>query len=241
MASASFEARRFMSQHYTAAINYRDILKIDRGHPAFLSRAHLPIKAASIASGISTQALPRTADTGDLSLFIRGAGIQGFLLLISKLELDDPKIGVASGVRLRIAPTGAVLGGARCGNQGGIDHSAGHKQQAVRGQFGVDDLQNLQAQIVLFKQMAKAQDANLVGNSLGAADPYEVSEEACLEQGLLVISDSKSGQGMTCSISSSKICLRARRVIRSKPRSFCFIPSLPAIYGAPVKSCAGEF
>ena len=51
------------------------------------------------------------------------------------------------------------------------------------GQLGVDDLQNLWAQFVLFEQMTKSQDADPVWNALGAADASEVAVEAGLEQG----------------------------------------------------------
>lgn len=41
---------------------------------------------------------------------------------------------------------------------------------------------------------------------------------------------SSSLQGMTCAILSSRICLRFRRVLRSRPRSVCFMPESLAIY-----------
>ena len=50
-------------------------------------------------------------------------------------------------------------------------------------QLGVDDLQNLRTQRVLFEQMTKSQDADPVRNALGAADACKVALEAGLEQG----------------------------------------------------------
>jgi len=53
----------------------------------------------------------------------------------------------------------------------------------MSSQLGVDDLQYLGAQIVLFEQMTESQDADPVWNALGAADASEVAVEAGLEQG----------------------------------------------------------
>ena len=87
-------------------------------------------------------------------------------------------------VHLGVALTSAVLSGARCRNQGGVHHRTGLEQQALGGQLGVDDLQDLGAQLVRFEQMAKAQDADPVRNALGAADAHEVTVKAGLEQSL---------------------------------------------------------
>ena len=87
-------------------------------------------------------------------------------------------------VHLGVALTSAVLSGARCSNQGGVHHRTGLEQQALGGQLGVDDLQDLGAQLVRFEQMAKAQDADPVRNALGAADAHEVTVKAGLEQSL---------------------------------------------------------
>ena len=51
------------------------------------------------------------------------------------------------------------------------------------GQLGVDDLQNLRTQRVLFEQMTESQDADPVRNALGAADACKVAVEAGLKQG----------------------------------------------------------
>ena len=87
-------------------------------------------------------------------------------------------------VHLGVALTSAVLSGARCSNQGGVHHRTGLEQQALGGQLGVDDLQDLGAQLVRFEQMAKAQDADPVRNALGAADAHEVLVKTGLEQSL---------------------------------------------------------
>ncbi len=62
---------------------------------------------------------------------------------------------------------------------------AGLEQQTVGSQLGVDDLQNLGAQVVFFEQVSEPQNADPVRNALGATDAYEVTVETGLEQGLL--------------------------------------------------------
>ena len=99
------------------------------------------------------------------------------------LHAEVPLVALLNLVHLGVALTGLVLGRARCSNQGGIHHGARLEQQAMGGQLGVDDLQNLWAQFVLFEQMTKSQDADPVWNALGAADASEVAVEAGLEQG----------------------------------------------------------
>jgi len=96
---------------------------------------------------------------------------------------EVPLIALLNLVHLGVTLTALVLGRARCSNQGGIHHGARLEQQAMGGQLGVDDLQNLWTQLVLFEQMTKSQDADPVWNALGAADPCEVPVEAGLEQG----------------------------------------------------------
>ena len=99
------------------------------------------------------------------------------------LHAEVPLIALLNLVHLGVAFTVLVLGRARCSNQGGIHHGARLEQQAMGGQLGVDDLQNLWTQFVLFEQMTKSQDADAVWNALGAADPCEVAVEAGLKQG----------------------------------------------------------
>lgn len=99
------------------------------------------------------------------------------------LHAEVPLIALLNLVHLGVAFTALVLGRARCSNQGGIHHGARLEQQAMGGQLGVDDLQNLWAQFVLFEQMTKSQDADPVRNALGAADTSKVAVEAGLEQG----------------------------------------------------------
>ena len=96
---------------------------------------------------------------------------------------EVPLIALLNLVHLGVAFTALVLGRARCSNQGGIHHGARLEQQAMGGQLGVDDLQNLRTQRVLFEQMTKSQDADPVWNALGTANAYEVSVKAGLEQG----------------------------------------------------------
>lgn len=73
-------------------------------------------------------------------------------------------------VHLGVTLTGLVFGGAGRSIHGGVYHGIRLEQQAVSGPLGVDDVQNLRAQRVLFEQMTESQDANPVRNALGAAD-----------------------------------------------------------------------
>ena len=96
---------------------------------------------------------------------------------------EVPLIALLNLVHLGVTLTGLVFGRAGRSNQGGVYHGARLEQQAVSGQLGVDDLQNLWTQLVLFEQMTESQDADPVWNALGAADASEVAVEAGLEQG----------------------------------------------------------
>ena len=92
-----FDARRLIALTNTNSMNYQEILKINDGHPVLLGTGHLDLQQASVACGLNQTDLLRAAGNGDLSLFIRGAGIRGYLLSLSDLELDDPEIGEAGG------------------------------------------------------------------------------------------------------------------------------------------------
>lgn len=74
------EARRLMSLTTTDAMSYQEILKTNDGHPALLGGGHLNLQHASIACGLSATDLLRAAGNGDLSLYIRGAGVRGYPL-----------------------------------------------------------------------------------------------------------------------------------------------------------------
>jgi len=96
---------------------------------------------------------------------------------------EVPLIALLNLVHLGITLTGLVPGRARRSVQRGVYRSARLKQQAVSGQLGVDDLQNLCAQLMLFEQMTKSQDADPVWNALGATDASKVAAETGFEQG----------------------------------------------------------
>ena len=80
-----------------------------------------------------------------------------------RFHSEVPLVALLDLVHLGIALVRAVLGRARCSNQGGIDYSAALEQQAVGSELGVDDLQDLGARLVLFEQMSKSQDADPAG------------------------------------------------------------------------------
>ena len=98
-----------------------------------------------------------------------------------RLHAEMPLVAFLDLVHLGVTLTSAVLGGTWCCDKRGVHHGAGLEQQAVGAQLGVDDLQNLRAQIVLFEQMAKTQDADSIRNTLGTADAHEVTVKAGLE------------------------------------------------------------
>ena len=93
-----------------------------------------------------------------------------------------PLVALLGLVYLGVTSTVFVLGGTGRSNQGGRHYGARLEQQAVGAQLGISDLQDLGAQVVLFEQMTKSQDADPIRNSLGAADAHEVTVEAGLEQ-----------------------------------------------------------
>src|SRR3546814_7552407 len=75
-----------------------------------------------------------------------------------------------------------VLGRAVGRNQGGVDGCAALEQQALGGQRAVDGSQYLNAELVLFEQVAKAQDAHAIRNALSARETSEVTVQRRLEQ-----------------------------------------------------------
>ena len=104
---------------------------------------------------------------------------------ISEGDLDGRQLGAFLDlVHLGVTFASLVLGGAQCRDQSGVHYRACLEQQAMGGQFGVDHLQDLGAQLVRFEQMTKSQDADSVGNALGAADAHEVAVKAGLKQSL---------------------------------------------------------
>ena len=76
---------------------------------------------------------------------------------------EMPLVALLRLVHLGVTGAGTVLGGTGCRNQGGIDHRALFEQQAFGRQRGVDSGQDLNAQVVCFEHVAKAQDGALVG------------------------------------------------------------------------------
>ena len=103
--------------------------------------------------------------------------------LISEGDLDGRQlVAFLDLVHLEVTFASLVLGRDRCSDQRGVHHRAGLEQQALGGQLGVDRLQDLWAQLVRFEQMAKSQDADPVGDTLGATDAHKVTVKAGLEQ-----------------------------------------------------------
>lgn len=76
---------------------------------------------------------------------------------------EVPLVALLGLVHLGVSFTAAVLGRTRGSDQRGIDHRAALEQQALGRQRGVDGGQDLQAQVMGFEQVAKAQDRALIG------------------------------------------------------------------------------
>ena len=98
------------------------------------------------------------------------------------LDTKVPLVALLGLVYLGVTSTVFVLGVTGRSNQVGRHYGARLEQQAVGAQLGISDLQDLGAQVVLFEQMTKSQDADPIRNLLGAADAHEVTVEAGLEQ-----------------------------------------------------------
>ena len=97
---------------------------------------------------------------------------------------EVPLVALLHLVHLRVTLASGVLGRAGCRNQGGVDSCAALEQQALGGQRAVDSSQYLNAELVLFEQVAKAQNAHAIRNALGAGEAREVAVQRRLEQSL---------------------------------------------------------
>jgi hypothetical protein len=84
------------------------------------------------------------------------------------LHAKVPLVAFFGLVHLGVAGTRAVLGGAGCRDQRGVDDGAGLEHQAAINQFGVDGSQYLPAQLVRFQQMPEAQDGAFIGQACDA-------------------------------------------------------------------------
>ena len=81
------------------------------------------------------------------------------------LHPEVPLVALLGLMHLGVSLAGAVLGGARCSNQGGVHHGSGLEHQALGSQGGVDGGQELHAEVVFFKEMTKPQDSALIRQS----------------------------------------------------------------------------
>jgi hypothetical protein len=93
-----------------------------------------------------------------------------------------PLVALLGLVHLRVTLARAVLGRTGCRNQGGVHHRALFEQQAFGGQRGVDGGQDLNADVVGFEQVAKAQDGALIGE---AVFPHIQSRELTKHRGVV--------------------------------------------------------
>ena len=80
---------------------------------------------------------------------------------------EIPLVALAGLVHFRVAFLFLVLGGGRCGDQGGVHQGAFAQQQAAGGQVGVDGGKEAFAQVMRFKQTPEFQERGGVGHPLG--------------------------------------------------------------------------
>lgn len=100
------------------------------------------------------------------------------------LHAKVPLLALLGLMHLGVTLAVLVLGRAGRGNQGGVHHRALLEHQALVGQAGVDHGQHLRGQLVLFEQVAKAQDADPVGQTIGAAQACKLPVQRHIEQRL---------------------------------------------------------
>jgi hypothetical protein len=84
-------------------------------------------------------------------------------------------------------------------------------------QRGVNDLQYLGAQVMLFEHVSKAQDADLIRNAFAATDAYKVTVETGLEQGFFG-SQVRQTRPLLQAAKASHQCKIKRRSCRLYPR-----------------------
>jgi len=100
------------------------------------------------------------------------------------LHSKVPLVCLLGLVHLGVSLTCAVLGGTWRGNQGGVHHRAGLEHQAFGGQGGIDGGQQLDAQVVLLKQVTESQDGALVRQSHSAGvQPCKFAVQRNIVQG----------------------------------------------------------
>ena len=97
-----------------------------------------------------------------------------------------PLLALASLVHLRIPLLLLVLGGAWCGDQGGIDDRALLHGHAIDLEVRLDHLNNLLAEIMLLQQVPERQNRGLIRDSIADhVDPSETAHRRHLDQRIL--------------------------------------------------------
>lgn len=100
--------------------------------------------------------------------------------------VNQTLVGVHAYMRLHAkVPLVPLLGRTGRSYQGGVHHRTLFEHQAFVGQGGVDHCQYLRGQLVFFEQVAKAQDADPVGDALDICEASKLVVQRGLEQGFL--------------------------------------------------------
>ncbi|KQP21680.1 hypothetical protein ASF43_25565 [Pseudorhodoferax sp. Leaf267] len=76
-----------------APMDAAELLKIADGSPVLRAGGHMRLVAAGAVSGLGVDYLLRKAADGALGMFWRAAGVDGHLVPVEALEIDDPATG----------------------------------------------------------------------------------------------------------------------------------------------------
>lgn len=82
------------------------------------------------------------------------------------LHAKVPLVALSGLEHLGVAAACAVLGRARCRNQGGVHHRALAQHEPVLEQHSVDHVEHLARQVVLLQQVSETQDGGFIGQRI---------------------------------------------------------------------------
>jgi len=99
-----------------------------------------------------------------------------------RLYAEVPLLALLGLVHLGVALTAGVLGGTRCGDDGGVHDAAALEQQTLACQVRVDRLEDVLGQVVGLQQVAEVQDSGLEGNGLAQTEVCEGAQRGDLPE-----------------------------------------------------------
>jgi hypothetical protein len=141
-----------------------------------------------------------------------------------------PLVALLRLVHFGVTGARTVLGGTGGGNQSGIDHRALFEQQAFGRQRGVDGGQDLNAQVVSFEQVAKAQDGALVGQVVFShIQLCKFTKQQCVVERLFhgrvrqvepLLEEVNAQHGVHCKRRATSLCTGLRGMRRNQRYQF---------------------